>query len=48
MLIKDFDSFITDTLTKEKLDIVKGKEEYGFTKTCEKPNPLGMGWIAFF
>ena len=31
MLIKDFDSFITDTFTKEKLDIVKGKGEYGFT-----------------
>ena len=31
MLIKDFESFIVDKFTKEKLDIVKGKGEYGFT-----------------
>ena len=31
MLIKDFEEFIIDTFTKEKLDIVKGKNEYGFT-----------------
>lgn len=31
MLIKDFKDFITDIFTKEKLQIVKGKDEYGFT-----------------
>ena len=31
MLIKDFEKFIIDTFTKEKLEIVKGKKEYGFT-----------------
>ena len=31
MLIKDFETFIIDTFTKEKLEIVKGKNEYGFT-----------------
>lgn len=31
MLIKEFESFIIDTFTKEKLDIVDGKGEYGFT-----------------
>jgi len=31
MLIKDFENFIIDTFTKEKLEIVKGKNEYGFT-----------------
>jgi len=31
MLIKDFENFITDTFSKEKLELVKGKDEYGFT-----------------
>lgn len=31
MLIKDFENFIIDTFTREKLDIVKDKGEYGFT-----------------
>ena len=31
MLIKEFENFIIDTFTKEKLEIVKGKNEYGFT-----------------
>lgn len=31
MLIKDFENFILDTFTREKLDIVKDKGEYGFT-----------------
>ena len=31
MLIKEFENFITDTFTKERLEIVKGKNEYGFT-----------------
>ena len=31
MLIKDFENFIIENFTKEKLDIVKGKNEYGFT-----------------
>lgn len=31
MLIKDFENFIIENFTKEKLEIVKGKNEYGFT-----------------
>ena len=31
MLVKDFENFIYDTFTKEKLEIVKDKGEYGFT-----------------
>jgi dinuclear metal center YbgI/SA1388 family protein len=31
MLIKDFENFIIDTFSKEKLEIVKNKNEYGFT-----------------
>ncbi|MBS4538470.1 Nif3-like dinuclear metal center hexameric protein [Clostridium sp. D2Q-11] len=31
MLVKDFENFIINTFTKEKLDIVKGEGEYGFT-----------------
>ena len=31
MLIKEFESFILDTFTREKLDLVKDKGEYGFT-----------------
>lgn len=31
MLIKDFEDFILSTFTEEKLNIVSGKEEYGFT-----------------
>lgn len=31
MLIKDFEYFISDKFTKEKLEMVKGKNEYGFT-----------------
>lgn len=31
MLIKDFENFIVDTFTKEKLEVVKDKNEYGFT-----------------
>lgn len=31
MLIKDFEGFINDTFTKERLEIVKDKDEYGFT-----------------
>jgi putative NIF3 family GTP cyclohydrolase 1 type 2 len=36
VLIKDFENFITDTFTKEKLEIVKGKNEYGFTNIGNK------------
>ncbi len=31
MLVKDFEGFINDTFTKERLEIVKDKDEYGFT-----------------
>lgn len=31
MLVKDFEGFINDTFTKERLEIVKDKNEYGFT-----------------
>ncbi len=31
MLVKDFEKFIIDVFTKEKLDLVDGKGEYGFT-----------------
>ncbi|WP_291581033.1 Nif3-like dinuclear metal center hexameric protein [Clostridium sp. UBA6640] len=31
MLIKDFEKFIIDVFTKEKLNLVEGKGEYGFT-----------------
>ena len=31
MLVKEFEDFIVETFTKEKLDIVSGKNEYGFT-----------------
>lgn len=36
MLIKDFENFIIETFTKEKLEIVKGKNEYGFTNIGTK------------
>lgn len=36
MLINDFENFIIDTFTKEKLEIVKGKNEYGFTNMGRK------------
>jgi dinuclear metal center YbgI/SA1388 family protein len=36
MLIKDFENFIIETFTKEKLEIVKGKNEYGFTNIGSK------------
>lgn len=31
MLLKEFEDFIVETFKKEKLDIVSGKNEYGFT-----------------
>ena len=31
MLFQEFENFIYDTFTKEKLNIVEGKDEYGFT-----------------
>jgi dinuclear metal center YbgI/SA1388 family protein len=31
MLIKDFNHFIIQSFTQEKLDLVEGKDEYGFT-----------------
>lgn len=31
MQIRDFENFISDAFTKERLEIVKGKDEYGFT-----------------
>lgn len=31
MLIKEFENLIVDTFTKERLEIVRGKDEYGFT-----------------
>lgn len=36
MLVKEFENFIIDIFTKEKLDIVEGKEEYGFTNIGSK------------
>ena len=42
MLIKDFEDFVIDTFTKEKLEIVKGKDEYGFTNIgVEKISKVG-------
>jgi dinuclear metal center YbgI/SA1388 family protein len=42
MLIREFENFIIDTFTKEKLDIVEGKGEYGFTNIgCEEIVKVG-------
>jgi dinuclear metal center YbgI/SA1388 family protein len=42
MLIVDFENFINDTFTKEKLEIVKDKGEYGFTNIgCEEILKVG-------
>ncbi|MBU3127576.1 Nif3-like dinuclear metal center hexameric protein [Clostridium tagluense] len=42
MFIKDFEDFIYDTFTKEKLQIVEGKSEYGFTNIgCEEIVKVG-------
>lgn len=42
MLIMDFENFIYDTFTKEKLEIVKDKGEYGFTNIgCEEIEKVG-------
>jgi putative NIF3 family GTP cyclohydrolase 1 type 2 len=45
MLIKDFESFIVNTFTKEKLEIVKGKKEYGFTN-IGKEEILKVGYCT--
>ena len=45
MLIKDFESYIIDTFTKEKLDIVKEKNEYGFTNIGAK-NVVKLGYCT--
>ncbi|WBW97332.1 Nif3-like dinuclear metal center hexameric protein [Oceanirhabdus sp. W0125-5] len=36
MLISDFENFIIEAFTKEKLELVKGKNEYGFTNIGRK------------
>ncbi len=45
MLIKDFENFIIDTFTKEKLEIVKGKNEYGFTN-IGREDVLKLGYCT--
>ena len=45
MLIKDFENYIIDTFTKEKLDIVKEKNEYGFTNIGAK-NVVKLGYCT--
>lgn len=45
MLIKDFENFIIDIFTKEKLEIVKGKNEYGFTN-IGKEDVLKLGYCT--
>jgi dinuclear metal center YbgI/SA1388 family protein len=45
MLIKEFENFIIDTFTKEKLEIVKGKNEYGFTNIGTE-DVLKMGYCT--
>lgn len=37
MLVKEFEKFIIDIFTKEKLDIVEGKDEYVFTNIGSEP-----------
>jgi putative NIF3 family GTP cyclohydrolase 1 type 2 len=42
MLFQEFENFIDDTFTKEKLNIVKDKNEYGFTNVgCEEILKVG-------
>ena len=45
MLIKDFEDFIIDTFTKEKLELVKGKNEYGFTN-IGREDVLKLGYCT--
>ncbi|MFT5876121.1 MAG: putative NIF3 family GTP cyclohydrolase 1 type 2 [Clostridium sp.] len=45
MLIKDFETFIIDIFTKEKLKIVKGKNEYGFTN-IGREDVLKLGYCT--
>lgn len=45
MLIRDFENFIIDTFSKEKLEIVKGKNEYGFTNIGNE-NVLRLGYCT--
>ncbi|MFT5873242.1 MAG: dinuclear metal center YbgI/SA1388 family protein [Clostridium sp.] len=45
MLIKDFETFIIDVFTKEKLKIVKGKNEYGFTN-IGREDVLKLGYCT--
>jgi len=45
VLIKDFEKFIIDTFTKEKLELVEGKNEYGFTN-MGKDNILKVGYCT--
>ena len=45
MLIKDFENFIIKTFTKEKLEFVKGKNEYGFTN-IGRDDVLKLGYCT--
>ncbi|MBL4934355.1 Nif3-like dinuclear metal center hexameric protein [Clostridium sp. YIM B02515] len=45
MLISDFENFIMDAFTKEKLEIVKNKNEYGFTN-IGKNNISKLGYCT--
>jgi dinuclear metal center YbgI/SA1388 family protein len=45
VLIKDFETFIIDVFTKEKLKIVKGKNEYGFTN-IGREDVLKLGYCT--
>ena len=45
MLIKDFEAFIIEIFTKEKLKIVKGKNEYGFTN-IGREDVLKLGYCT--
>lgn len=47
MLIKEFQEFITNSFTQEKLDIVKENGEYGFTNSG-KPNISKVGYCTNF
>ena len=45
MLVKDFEAFIIEIFTKEKLKIVKGKNEYGFTN-IGREDVLKLGYCT--
>jgi dinuclear metal center YbgI/SA1388 family protein len=45
VLIRDFENFIKETFTEEKLEIVKGKNEYGFTN-MGGDNILKLGYCT--